>query len=410
VGPERLLPTVINREFAKLWLAESVSALGSQVTRLALPLVAALVLGASPGQMGLLVAAEFAPSAALGLFAGVWIDRLRRRPIMIAADLASALLLATIPLAALLGVLRIEQLYAVALLAGTCRLFGDVARSSFLPGLVPRERLVDANGKIAMSESVASVAGPGLGGALVQLLTAPVAIALDALSFLLSALCLSLVRADEKPAPPTGRTAWSEIGDGLRFVFGHPALRAQVGATALLNLFAGAITAAEMLFYTRELGLDAALLGAVFAAGGAASILGAALAGRAATRFGLGPTLIGAIWVFSLAHFPIALAGGPRAAVVALFVIGLAGIRLVYPIYGVTFATLLQGVTPEGMLGRVSASVRFLLLAPPLVGALAGGLLGEEVGLRGTLVLGAVGNLAACLWLTLSPVRRVRTL
>ena len=165
-----------------------------------------------------------------------------------------------------------------------------------------------------------------------------------------------------------------------------------------------------MLFYTRELGLEAALIGTILAAGSAAAIFGAFVAARAAARFGLGPTLIASIWIFSLAHFPIALAGGSRASVVVLFVLGIAGIRLVSPIYGVTCAALLQGVTPDHLLGRVGASVRFVLVAPPLVGALAGGLLGEVLGLRETLLLGGVGNLLACLWLTLSPVRRLRAL
>jgi MFS family permease len=277
-----------------------------------------------------------------------------------------------------------------------------------LPSLVGRAALPDANAKLAMSASVARVAGPGLAGALVQLLTAPLAVAADALSFLVSAACLSRVRVVETPAAVPGRRLWTEIGQGLRWVRDCPPLRAQVGATALLNLFAGAITAVEMLFFTRELGVAPAVLGAVFATASAASVGGAALAGRAAARFGLGPTMVGAFLLFSLAHFPIALAAGPPGLVTALLVVGIAGVQLAYPVGGVCAAALLQGVTPDHLLGRVSASVRFVVLGPPLVGALAGGALGDALGLRATVLLGAVGQLAPCLWLYLSPVRSLR--
>jgi MFS family permease len=358
--------------------------------------------------MGLLTAAAFAPSVALGLVAGVWVDRLPRRPILIAADLGRAALLATIPAAALAGVLGIAQLYAVALLAGTLGLFADVGRSSLLPSLVGRERLADANGKLEMSRSVARVAGPGLAGALVQLLTAPVAVAADALSFLVSAACLTRLRVTEAPPARPGRRVWAEIGEGLRVVRGSPPLRAQVGATALLNVFAGGITAVEIVFFTRELGVAPAVLGTVLAASGLAAVAGATVAARTAGRFGLGPTMVGALVLFSLAHFPVALAAGPPGFVTALLVVGIGGIQLAFPIYGVGAAALLQGVTPDHLLGRVTASVRFLLVAPPLVGALVGGAAGDAIGLRATMLLGAVGQLAPCLWLYLSPVRSLR--
>jgi MFS family permease len=398
-----------DRRFGALWAGQSVSLLGSRVTAFALPLVAALSLGASAGEMGLLTAAELAPSLALGLVAGVWVDRRPRRPILIAADLGRAALLATIPAAALAGVLRIEQLYAVALLAGTLGLFADVARSSLLPTLVGRERLADANGKLEMSRSVARVAGPGLAGALVELLTAPVAVAADALSFLVSAACLARLRVAERPRPArAGRSLWAEVGEGLRLVRGSPSLRAQVGATALLNFFAGGITAVEILFFTRELGVAPAVLGAVIAASGVAAVVGAIVAARTAARFGLGPTMVGALALFSLAHFPVALATGPPALVTALLVLGIGGIQLAFPVYGVGAAALLQGVTPDHLLGRVTASVRFLLVGPPLLGALVGGALGDALGLRATMLLGAVGQLVPCLWLYLSPVRAMR--
>jgi MFS family permease len=398
-----------DRRFVTLWAGQSVSLLGSQVTAFALPLAAALSLGASAAQMGLLTAAAFAPSVALGLIAGVWIDRRPRRPILIAADLGRAALLATIPAAALAGLLRIEQLFAVALLSGTLGLFADVARGSLMPSLVGRERLADANGKLEMSRSAARVAGPGIGGALVQLMSAPLALVADALSFLFSAVCLLRLRLDEAP-PVTqpGRRVWSEIGEGLRVVHESAPLRAQVGATALLNLFAGAITAVEMLFFTRELGVEPGVLGTVLGASGLAAFAGATVAAGTVERFGLGPTMVGALALFCLAQFAVAFAAGPPALIVALLVLGIGGIQLAFPIYGVAAAALLQGATPDHLLGRVGASVRFVLLVPALVGALVGGALGDAIGPRATLVLGAVGQLLPCLWLYLSPVRSLR--
>jgi MFS family permease len=399
-----------DRRFATLWTGQTVSLVGSQVTHFALPFVAALSLGASAAQMGLLAAAEYAPSVALGLIAGVWIDRLRRRPILIAADLGRAVLLATIPAAALAGLLRIEQLYAVALLVGTLGLFADVARGSLLPSLVGRESLPEANAKLAMSVSVARVTGPGLAGALAQLLTAPIAVAVDALSFLISAACLSRVHVLEAPPAAAGRRVWEEIGRGIRWVRDSPVLRAQVGATALLNFFAGGITAVEILFFTRELGLAPAVLGTILATTGAASIAGAALAGRTANRFGLGPTMVAALALFGVSQFAVAFAAGPPVVVTAMLLVGIGGIQLAAPVYGVGAAALLQGVTPDHLLGRVGASVRFLLVGPALVGALVGGASGDALGLRTTVLLGAVGQLVPCLWLYLSPVRSLRWL
>jgi Na+/melibiose symporter-like transporter len=194
--------------------------------------------------------------------------------------------------------------------------------------LVGRERLADANGKLEMSRSVARIAGPGIGGALVQLLSAPLALVADALSFLFSVVCLLRLRLDEAP-PVTrpGRRVWSEIGEGLRVVRESAPLRAQVGATALLNLFAGGITAVEMLFFTRELGVEPGVLGTVLGASGLATFAGATVAARTVERFGLGPTMVGALALFCLAQFAVAFAAGPPPLIVALLVLGIGGIH-----------------------------------------------------------------------------------
>ena len=226
-------------DFVKLWTGQTISLIGSQVTFLALPLTAVLVLNATPAQMGFLTAAGAIPSLLVGLFAGVWVDRHRRRPILIAADLGRAALLLLIPVAALLGVLRIEYLYIVAFLVGTLGLFFEVAHHSFLPSLVGREQLVEGNSKLEISDSVAEIVGPGLAGGLVQLVTAPIAIAVDAISFLISALFLGLIRTPEPaPKPPDEQqNIFGEVVEGLALVSGNALLRAIAGGMSTVHLF-----------------------------------------------------------------------------------------------------------------------------------------------------------------------------
>ncbi|MGH2356187.1 MAG: MFS transporter [Chloroflexota bacterium] len=409
-SPSRFAGLRHHPDFLKLWAGQTISLFGSQVTVLALPLAAVLAFGASAAEMGVLTALQFAPALAVGLFAGVWVDRLRRRPVLIVADVGRAALLVTIPAAAFLGLLRIELLYAIAFGKGALDVLSDVARGSFLPSLVRREQLAEANGKLAMSRSVASVAGPGLGGALVQLLTAPVAMAVDAISFIVSALCLGIIRAPEAaPAPPAqGRRMWAEIKEGLGVVLGNPLLRIPAGAAAILNLFAAWVTAIEILYFTRELRLEPAVLGTVLTAGSFTAPVGAALSARAAKRFGLGPTMIGAMLTFCAAHLPVALAAGPPLLVALSLLVAIALVRFITPIYEVNSATLQQAVTPHRLLGRVGASARFVIHGPVPIGALLGGAVGTAIGLRPAFALAVLGQFLAVLWLFLSPVRRLR--
>lgn len=395
------------RAFRAFWAGRTVSALGSQVTLLALPLVAVLALGATPLQMGLLTAAGSLPALLCGLVVGVWVDRRRRRPLMIVADLGRGALLLAIPVAALLGVLRVETLYAVAFLAGGLTLVFDVAAQSFFPTLVGRDRLVAGNSALEVSRSGAEILGPGLAGGLVQLVTAPFAVVADAASFLASALLLGLIRAPEPvPEPPDARQRlWPAIGEGLRAVLGHPVLRALAGAAGLLACFNSVLEAVFLLYLSRDLGLAPALLGLIFAGGSVGFLVGAAVAGPVAARLGQGPTLIAAIALVGLSDFLIPLAGGVRAfaapllvAAQFLFGLGLTG-------YNIAAVSLRQGSTPDRLQGRVNASVRFLVQGLTPLGALAGGVLGLWLGLRPTLVLAAAGELLAALWLLASPLR-----
>jgi MFS family permease len=370
-------------DFLKLWAGQTVSLLGSQVTALALPLTAVLTLEAGPIQMGLLGVAGSAPFLLIGLLAGVWVDRLRRRPILIGADVGRALLLGSIPVAALLGLLRIEQLYLVAFLVGILTVFFDVAYQAFLPALVPRARLVEGNSKLEASRSIAQIAGPGLGGGLVQLVTAPVTLVADALSFLGSALFLALIRAPETaPTSEARASVWREIGEGLRVVLGNRLLRAIAGCTGTWNLFSNVMFAVLVLYATRELGIEPAVLGP-------------------------GRTIVGAALFGSATSLLIPLAQGPAAVVVALLTVAhfLMGLSVVY---NITQVSLRQAIIPDRLQGRMNATMRFLVWGTLPMGSLIGGVLGETIGLRPTLVVGALGSLLASVWLLFSPLRHLR--
>jgi MFS family permease len=399
-------------QFVRLWAGQTISQFGTQISQLAIPLTAALVLNATPLQMGLLGAFEFAPFLLLSLFAGVWVDRLRRRPVLIVADVGRAILLASIPAAAVLGVLHIEQLYVVGLLTGVLTVFFDVAYQSYLPALVSREHLIEGNSKLEVSRSVAQIAGPGVAGALVQLITAPLAVLADAASFVASVIFLLLIRAPE-PAPERhatgGSSIWAELREGLAVVLGNPLLRSIAGCTATSNLFGNAMMAVYVLYATRQLGIEPALLGIIFAAGGPGALLGSLLAGRAADHFGFGSTIIGSISIGALANLLVPLASGPSAVVAGMLMLAAFIAGLCNPIYNINQVSLRQAITPDRLQGRMNASVRFIVWGTIPIGAVLGGALGQAIGLWPTLLSMALGSLLAPLWVVFSPVRQLRS-
>ena len=400
-----------HREFLKLWTGQTISQFGTQVSQLAIPLAAALVLNASPAQMGLLSAFEFAPFLLLSLFAGVWVDRMRRRPILIVADIGRAVLLGSIPLAAVLGALHIEQLYIIGLLTGVLTVFFDVAYQAYLPALVHREHLVEGNSKLEVSRSVAQIAGPGLSGALVQLITAPMAVAVDALSFIASVISLLLIRAPEPtPVRTVGKAGsmWMELRAGLGVVLGNPLLRSIAGCTATSNLFGNGMQAIFVLYMTRELQLPPAAIGLVFAASGPGALLGSLLAGWCSRRFGLGNTIIGSILAGGLANLLIPLARGPLLLVLGMLMVASFVSGLTNPVYNINQVSLRQAITPDHLQGRMNASVRFIVWGTIPIGALMGGALGEAFGLWPTIVAMVVADLLAPAWVLFSPVRQLR--
>jgi MFS family permease len=395
-------------DFMKLWTAETISQLGSQVSLLALPLVAITVLDASAFQVGLLGTVEFAPFVLVGLPAGVWVDRLRRRPVLVAGDLGRALALASIPLAYELGVLSIGQLYAVGFVTGVLTVFFDVAYQSYLPALVEPDQLVEGNSKLEISRSGAQIAGPGLAGGLIDLVTAPVAVLADALSFALSGAFIGLIRRGE-PAPqraPADRRRGSmrrEIAEGLRYVLGHRLLRPIAACTATANLFNAVMFAVVVLYMVRQLGLRPAAIGLVFAAGNLGFLAGAVVSGRLAARAGIGRAIVLGEAVGALGALLVPLA--PRGAAVPLLVAGMAVGTFGSTVYNVNQVSLRQAISPARLHGRMNATMRFMVWGTLPLGSLLGGALGTAIGLRPTLWVGAAGGLLAVLPVALSPVR-----
>ena len=401
-------------DFLKLWAGQTVSLFGTQVTALALPLVAVASLGASSWQMGLLRAAQTAPALLLGLLAGAWVDRLRRRPILIAGDLGRAACVGLIPLAAVLDLLRLEVLYAVGFAAAALTVFFDVASMSFVPTLVRREELVDANSKLEGSFAVASIAGPGLTAALIQLVTAPFALVADALSYLVSALAVALIRTPE-PAPHPGgarregrRTIWAEIGEGLRLVAGHPLLRPMAIMAALTNAWLGIHGTLYILYLTRELGFGPAAVPILFSFIGPGFLLGSLVVGPIARRFGPGPTLLGTTLVTAATVWVFPLASGSPAVVAPLFAAAQFVSALSGMVNQVTYGSLRQAITPHHLLGRMTASMRFIAWSIMPLAGLAAGYLGGAIGLRATLAVEAAVALLAPLVVWFSPLPKLR--
>jgi MFS family permease len=397
-------------DFVRLWTAQTVSMFGSEITAVALPLTAVLVLGASPSRMGLLAAADKAPFLLFGLLAGVWVDRLRCRSVMVAADLGRAVLLGSIPVAALLGVLTMEQLYVVGFLAGILTVFFDVAYQSYLPALVQRDELAEGNSKLEASKSISEMAGPIVGSAMLQIAAAPCAIVLDALSFVLSGLCLrSIPTTGQPPARARSTSVYADVTEGIRLVLKHPLLRPIALCSATLNLFFQMIVAVYVLYVTTQLHLPPAMLGVVLGIGSVGALAGALLAARAAKRFGTGPAIIGAAALSAGGAMIIALANGDGLEVVPVLIVAQLLVVIGIPIYNINQISLRQAIAPDGMRGRVNATMRFLVWGTMPIGSLLGGVLGEALDLRPTIALAAVGMLLASGWVAASPVRNLRS-
>jgi MFS family permease len=396
------------RDFVYLWVGQTVSKLGNGITSLALPLTAVLVLQASPVQMGILSALEGLSVLLVGLLAGVWVDRLPRRPVLIATDLGRATLLLWVPVAAILGVLRVEQLYLIAALIGVLTLLFQTADHALLPTLIRPDELVEGNSKLGASDSVAEIGGLSLAGVLVQAVTAPLAILFDVGSFLVSAWCIGRIRLIEPPpSHATRQTVWREMIEGFLLLARHPLLRVLAGSAFLLEFFGNFFAALYSLYVVRVIGAPPIILGCLIAAGGIGALVGAFVEQRAVRRFGLGRTLVGARLAHGLLGLLTPLAFGPVGVAVALlFTSQLVG-DLFYSIYAISEVSLRQSLIPSRMLGRANASIQVFTSGLGSGGALLAGLLGQAIGIRLTLLIAVLGFLLISCWLVLSPLWKV---
>jgi MFS family permease len=397
-------------DFVRLWAAQTVSMFGSLITQTALPFVAILVLHARPFQVAMIGVAGLVPAFLVGLVAGAWVDRLHRRPILIAADLGRAVTLAIVPVCALFDVLRIEIVYAVAALTSVLSVFFDVAYQSYLPSLVRREELVEGNSKLTASASVAEFSAFSVGGWLVQWLTAPYALVVDALTFLWSAFFVSRIQQAEPPpmAEEEREPILHEINAGLQFVTRHPVLR-PLGTSTAIFAFSGEMFGAVFMFYVAsDLDFKPGILGVIFAVGGFSSLIGAITTARLTRRIGVGPALIVALPMIAIGRLLVVAATDSSWIAIALLV----GQQFVtdpfWTTYEITNVSLRQSITPDRWQGRMNASLRSVDFGGMLLGALIGGWLGDELGARTTLLVASLIGVLAAIPLMVPAVRNLK--
>ncbi|MET7834689.1 MFS transporter [Micromonospora sediminicola] len=396
--------------FRRYWSAQTISLFGDQVSTLAIPLLAVVATGAGPAQMGYLTAAGLAPNLLFSVIAGAWVDRYpHKRRVMIAADVGRALLLAAVPLLWFTHTLTLPHLYAVAFAVGTLSVVFQVAYSSLFVALVARDDYLDASALTNGSQAVSSVAGPSVGGILVQLLSAPVAVVVDASSYLFSALLLVRTRAVEHP-PSTGRGRLGGAVAGLRYLARSATLRSILLASTTLNLFNYMFEALFILYATTELKISAGTLGFVLGAGATGGLLGAVITGRLARRFGVGPTLLAAYVIFPAPLILVPFATGPQLVVLAMLFVAefLSGIGVV--MLDINAGAVQTAATPTSMLARMQGARRTVNYGIRPVGALIGGALGATMGLEPAVWIAVTGGLLGVVWIVFSPVPRLRTL
>jgi Na+/melibiose symporter-like transporter len=401
-----------NRDFARLWAGESVSLIGTQVTQFTMPLVAILTLNATVLEVGVLNALRFVPVIIVALFAGVWLDRRRRRPVLIACALGNAVLIGLVPLAAVTGLLSIGLLCVVVTLAGSLSVIFDVGALSYVPFLVERRHLPESNARLQASFAVAGIAGPGLAGLLVGLITAPITLSVDAVSYLFSAAGLVSIRTVEPPPAPADQRASvrASMAEGFQAVFGTRLLRVLLGQSATLNLGFGAVSTIFTVYGVRVLGLSPLQLGIAVGGLAAGALCGALSATRLKNRLGLGRTLGAAIAGVCLSPLLLLIPRSSSLAAMTCLTAGWLGHGAGISVWNVNTITLRQALTPMSVLARMNATYRMLLFGALPAGALAGGLAGRGLGLRPAMIVAVIALTTPLLWLAFSPVFRLRDL
>jgi len=405
----RWLPRLLRgTPFRRYWSAQTVSLFGDEISALALPLFAVLGLHAGPAEMGYLIAAALIPNLLFSVLAGAWIDRYpHKRRIMIMADVGRALLLAAVPVAFVLDVLTLEQLYVVAFLSGTLAVLFGVSNSTLFVSLVPKRDYMEANTLLNGSRATSYVAGPGAAGLLVQTLTAPVALLADVLSYLVSAVLLMKIRPTE---PPPSETKGLGIGQGLRFIARSPILRSTLLGATTLNLFNYMFAALFVLYVSTELGVSPGLLGAVIGAGAFGALLGAAVTSRVARKLGIGRTLVLSFVLFPAPLLLVPLAGGSTPSLLGMLFVAEFFSGLGVMMLDITLGSVQTAATPDALRARVSGAQRTINYGIRPIGAMLGGALGANLGVRPALWIATIGAIAGVLWVLPSPVRQLRDL
>jgi predicted MFS family arabinose efflux permease len=402
----------LNPDFNKLWAAQAISAFGSNITREALSYAAVLTMVASPMDLSLLSLARAVPVLLLGLFLGVWVDRLPRRPLLIAADLGRAAILLTIPVAAALNSLELWHLYVVAGLTAALTLIFDVADRSYLPSIVPRDKLMEANSRLGLTGSLSEVGGPAFTGLLVQVISAPLVLVLDVVSFLWSAIWLGMIRTPEsRHAPEAGHEAhniWRETREGLSTLWRNLTLRTLAGASLLHSFFGWFFGTLYIFFEVRELGLSSVWIGILISAGGVGALIGAASANALARRLGLGRMLVVIGFVIPLCALLTPLASGPFALVIAALLVSQLLGDIAWEVYFIGENSLRQMTVAPRFIGRVTATNQFLTGGAGPLGAVVAGALATATSARFTLFVAVGGFLLAALWLAFSPLGKMR--
>jgi MFS family permease len=401
-------------DFMKLWTGETISQFGTQVSALAIPLIAALFLNVSAFEFSLIATVEFLPFILLSLPAGVWVDRLRRRPILIVGDLGRGIALLSIPVAYELHALTIWQLYAVGFLNGCLTVFFDVSYQSYLPSLVARDEILEGNSKLEISRSSAQILGPGIAGFLIGIITAPVAIIVDSVSFFASALFVFRIRKKEPPpevhATVDGKRLGmrAEVNAGLQYVLKHPYLRYIAASTAVSNLFSNMVFAIFVLYLVRVFGVQPAQLGVAYSVASIGFLLGALTANRIGSRIGVGPAIIVSMMLSGPSIILIAIAPNDLVlpfATASIFIGGFSG-----AVYNINQVSFRQAITPPHMQGRMNATMRFLVWGTIPLGSVLGGVLGSALGLHETIWIGAIGGLLSFVPLLFSPLRSLKVM
>lgn len=397
-----------HRDFVKFWTGQTVSDLGTSVTGVVLPLVAVVYLQATPFEVGALAAVEWVPWLLIGLPAGVWVDRSRRRPLMMWCDLVRAAAIGSLPVAAAFGTLYLAHLYLAAVVTGIATVLFQVGYQAYLPSLIPTDDLAEGNAKLQGSQTVMQVGGSGLGGLLVQVFRAPFALIADAASYVVSAISLALITHREPPREPAERNLRREMADGARYVRADPLLRVMTIAPALANFFFTGFSGIEVLFLVRSVHLEPGYVGLLVGVVALGAVLGAAVARPVGRRFGTSR----AVWLGSLITTPFGLliALTTRGPGIAFFVVGNVVLFAGILVYNVTIGAFRQAYCAPEILGRVVATMRFVLFGAIPVGALLGGALASWIGIREAVWVLLAGNMSSAVVLAVSPLRRMRDL